>query len=495
MKKIQALTERCFLWDDARIDKRHTTAERRQFTPVRRENTLVLDKPWEGDGCDYHHTVYDKKKHLYRMYYLGMQMFHPDGTLYHTSDVRVCCLESRDAIHWKRPNLGIVCYNGSTDNNIVLESSMLPELSGIDNFFVAEDTRPDPPVKGRFKAVMLYTKKCPDGSTKPILASFTSDDGYHFERFGTVTEEGRFDTLNTILWHEKTGQYLCYIRSFHDKDTGAEYDPSRGISLNDYVRDIRVLRSVDFIHWTKPERLRLSSREDFPLYTNCVSVYPGSSMLVGLPTRYNERHEWTDAFEVLCGREKRLERMKKDRRFGLALTDCLFMCSADGVKWTISDEAFLRPGPEQSGNWVYGSCYPSVGFIETPSSVKGEENELSFYAFDNHWMSDPTVLYRMTLRKDGFVSRHAGYAAKKVTTKPFLYEGGELHLNFSTSARGYVKAVLTDIESGVSRSSCEFFGDSTDKPVSMGDLSAFTGKAVRLELTLSDADVFAFEFR
>ncbi len=484
-----------FFWDDEIVDKKHTTAEKRLHEPVRREAVLTCDRPWEGDGSGYFHTLYDEKKRVYRLYYLGFSMFREDGTLYHLDDVRVCCAESEDGINWVRPSLGIVSFGGSTDNNIILETSMLPGLVGIDNFFVTVDTNPAPAVKGRFKAVMQYTERNPDGPNRRCLASFVSEDGYHFTRFGTVTDKGWFDTLNTVSWHEKTKRYLCYIRSYHDKDTGGDFDRSGTIPLNSYVRDIRVVTSKDFIHWTEPVRVKLSSKEDFPLYTNCVSVYPGSDMLVGLPTRYNERHEWTDSFDALCGKEKRLARMKSDPRFGLAVTDCLFMCSHDGKKWTIYDEAFLRPGSEHPDGWMYGSCYPSVGFIETPGAVKDSDKELSFYCYENHWSGDAAVLYRVTIRRDGFVSRRAGYKEKKLTTKPFVYEGGAFHLNLSTSARGYVKATLMDTETGETRASTEFFGDSTDKPIPMGDLTAFKGKKVTLTLLISDADVYAFEFR
>ena len=484
---MKRITEREFFWDDALLDTEHTTAERRLHKPVRRENVLTLDKPWEGNGCGYFDIVFDDVQKKFRMYYNGVSMYRPDGSLYHLEDVRVCCIESADGVHWERPNLGVCEFQGSKDNNIVVTSELYEGLCGIDNFYVNADKNPSPAVPGRFKAVMQYRKKNADGTTSLSLASFTSDDGYHFQYFGTVTEKGFFDTLNTFLWHEASGKYLCYIRSFHEKGTGKEYDRNSGIPLNSYVRDIRVLESEDFIHWSEPKHLHFGSERDFALYTNCVSVYPGSSVLVGFPTRYVERLEWSPAFDELCGKEERLWRMKLDQRFGLAVTDCLFMCSRDGKNWQRYDEAFLRPGPEQPGSWVYGSCYPAVGFT-------GNE-ELNLYAYDNHWIHEPTILYRMTLRKDGFASMHAGIAPKIVKTQPFQFEGNELYMNVSTSAFGSVRVTLR-AEDGESAVSAEIFGDSVNKRIYFeGGIGRLQGKPVRMEIEMCDADVYAFEFR
>ena len=215
-----------------------------------------------------------------------------------------------------------------------------------------------------------------------------------------------------------------------------------------------------------------------------------------MPTRYVERKEWTANFDRLCGREKRLERMKIDRRFGLAVTDCLFMSSRDGKNWARFDQAFLRPGPEYPTNWVYGSCYPSVGLIPTPSGAPGAEEEWNFYTFDNHWMGEPTQAVRYTIRKDGFISLHAGARPETVVTKSFIFEGNRLEINFSTSARGYLRLRLCTEDGSVQLSSGELFGDRVSRAVDLdGDVSALAGKPVRLEIEMLDADLYAFQFR
>ena len=485
---MKTIAERAFFWDDEWIDPLRTTAERRLHAPERMEDVLTLDRPWEGNGCGYFHIVYDDEKRVYRMYYNGLCMYRPDGSLYRPEDVRVCCLESADGVRWARPDLGLSEFGGSRHNNIVVTCDQFEGLTGIDNFYVNADRNPSPAVPGRFKAVMQFTRRLSDGTRDVSLASLTSDDGYRFRLLGTVTRKGFFDTLNTFLWHEPSGKYLCFVRSFHEAGTGREYDRSAGVPLNSYVRDIRVLESEDFLHWSEPERVRFDGERDFALYTNCVSAYPGSGMLVGLPTRYVERPAWTPAFDELCGRDERLWRMGLEKRFGLAVTDALFMCSRDGKSWRRYDEAFLRPGAEAPGSWVYGGCYPAVGFTG--------EDELNLFAYENHWIRrQPTVLYRMRLRRDGFVSMRAGCDEKRVATKEFVFYGNDLYLNMSSSAYGFVVVTLT-ARDGTRAVSCETFGDSADKRVRFeGGLARLAGKPVRMELFLTDADVYAFEFR
>ena len=490
---IQIGRRREFVWDDYLIDPKRTTAARRLHEPVRRETAFRFDRPWEGDGCNYFCTVYDDVKKVYRAYYNAWEMMSEDRKKHITQYVKTCCIESRDGLHWERPSLGLVDFEGSRDNNIVIAPSLFPGLLSIDNFFVTVDTNPHPAVPGRFKAVMAYPERNADGSRDNKLMALCSDDGYTFRKAGVVTRKGKFDTLNTVLWHEATRQYICYIRDFHEKDTWKDYESG---DLNRLVRDIRVLFSPDFVTWSEPRHLRFGGAEDFPLYTNCVSACPGAEhMLVGFPTRYVERPAWTANFDRLCGAEKRRERWAVHPRYGLTVTDCLFMCSRDGLNWRRWDEAFLRPGPEYPANWVYGSCYPSVGLISTPSAVPGADDEWSFYVQDNHWLGAPADAVRCSIRKDGFVSLRAGSRPETIVTKPFVFEGDRLTINFSTSARGWLRLrVCADDGSGV-LSSGELFGDRVDRPVDLdGDLGALAGKSARLEIDLLDADLYAFQF-
>jgi len=463
----------CF-FDDYLIDTDKTTAEFRLHEPVRRECVLVHDAPWEGDGCDFHNILKDGD--LYRMYYLGWTML-----TRHVNTIVVCYAESRDGLHWEKPDLGLCEYEGSTHNNIILDAKA--HGSHIDNFMVFKDAHPDCAPNQRYKAVC---QAHPRGK-RPELVCYFSADGIHFTRGHVITDQGYFDSLNVAFYDELAGKYRCYFRSFHNI-------PETRV-LNDGIRDIRYIESDDFVHWTEQVRIDFGEAEDIPLYTNVVQPYfRAPHILVGFPSRYIERREWTPAFDELCGKEKRLERMKHHPRYGLTTTDCLFMASRDGVHFTRQDEAFMRPEAEYPTGWVYGDCYPSYGLIETPSAISGADNELSFYIFDGHWMGDPTRLYRYSMRMDGFMSLRAGAKEKHIVTKPFTFEGSTLRANMATSARGYMYFTLTD-EDGTALTSCEMFGNSVDKKIGFdGDLSLLAGKNVVLSVTMREADLYSIRF-
>ncbi|MDI9497312.1 MAG: hypothetical protein QM270_02345 [Bacillota bacterium] len=493
-------SQREFFWDNYLIDTEKTTASHVVHRPVRRNIVKILDRPWEGDGCNYYNMVYDRKTRSYYLYYLAWEMLNPEGTQHTMADIHVCMMNSRDGLHWERPSLGLYEFAGSRDNNIVLMNSAFPGMISIDNFFVSMDENPDPVVPERFKATMAYWRREEDGSHYRALYSLVSEDGIHFRHLGVITEKGRFDSLNVLQWSPRTRLYHCYVRDFHHPadENGVLRDVaiSEEHGLNEAVRDIRVLTSEDFIHWTEPQKLQFNDVEDHPLYTSCISLYPRNrNVMVGFPTRYVERKQWTENFDRLCGAEKRRQRSTIHPRYGLVTTDCVFMCSRDGLNWFRHDDAFIRPGPEHPLNWVYGDCYPAVGLIESPSDIPGADPEMSLLLFENHWSGLPAQIVRYSLRWDGFVSLHAGIRPQRIVTRTFTFEGSQLGINFETSARGWVRLSLRNMETGKEFHSGELFGNRIDRIVDFdGELVELRGIPVVMEIELCDADMYAFKF-
>jgi hypothetical protein len=119
-----------------------------------------------------------------------------------------------------------------------------------------------------------------------------------------------------------------------------------------------------------------------------------------------------------------------------------------------------------------------------------------------HWRLPTVRIVRYTFRMDGFVSLHAGYSGGEVVTNPFVFEGRQLELNYSTSAVGSVKVEIQDDNGnampGFSLDDCpEMFADLIDGKVTWkdgGNLSRLAGKPVRLRFALMDADLYAFKF-
>ena len=461
-------------WDYTLIEHSRTTAELTLHKPRIEEIVFVHDAPWEGDGCNSYSII--RIGEVWRAYYLAWKMMNEDCTAHIVGNEHfVCFLESTDGIHWTRPSLGVCEYRGSRDNNIVLNFSNC-EFDDMVHVFI--DENPACPPDEKIKAIGHDRQKA--------LSCYVSADGIHFTKGWKMTDIGKFDTHNIAFWSPEKNCYFAYIRDFHNRKKGRDW--------NSATRDVRMMTSPDFKTWTVPEQIDFGGAEDYPLYTNEVQRYPRAPhVFVGFPSRYMERAEWTGNVEELPNTERRRKLCAVHPRYGLTVTDTLFMTSRDGKRFHRFDEAFIAPEIEQRYNWVYGDCYPATGLVETASALKYAPKEYSLYCYEKHWSGEPAELRRYTIRKDGFASFHATYAEKKVFTRPFVFEGNRMELNFATSARGYVFIQIHGQDETLS--SCELFGNSLDRTVAFdGDLSRLAGEEVTMEITMRDADVFSFRF-
>lgn len=450
------------------VNKAQTTANLQIGKLTEKEIAIPIDKPWEGGNICYPNTFWDNDK--YRLYYLAWIKGQP------IQSIRVCYAESKDGLTWVKPELGICTFEGSTANNIILDKTSKPNPQDFfDNFFVFKDENPKCKKNEKYKA-LAYTDYY-------RLECYFSADGIHFEKGPTFDLEGKFDTLNTCRWDKKKKKYIAYVRDFHDVKNPED--------LNSGIRDIRVTESKDFRNWSKPELLVYEDmKEDYPLYTNNVMQYPRNpDLLIGFPTRYIERKEWTDNFEELCGKEERRERMKTHPRMGLAITDCLFMMSEDGKKWHRFEKAFITPGLESGGNWVYGDCYPAYALLDSG-------NNFSMLMSKTNDIKTADEFKRFEIRKDGFCYYEANENEKKLVLKKLTYTGKDMYINFSTSAAGYMYVEMEDSEGNVIKS-CELFGDSIERKVSFekGAVEKFSGKSVKITFRLKDAQIYSMLFK
>ncbi len=480
----------CF-FDDFLLDKSKTTMELRLHHPVNRGPVLVHDAPWEGDGCGFYNFFFDDSypgfdgshpNGVYRMYYLAWQMPSKEPNGKPGTERLVCYAESADGIEWVRPNLGIIEWNGSKENNIIVNGDIINPF--IDNFMVFRDDNPACKPEERYKGIAIHQHK---------LWACVGPDGLHFKTSHIICSKGSFDSLNVVFWDERANIYRGYIR-------GGHYDPKgRPTSYGGVIRDVMYSESKDFVNWTDPKQIEFTDDEDIALYTNNVIPYFRAPQLyIGTPTRYIERVEWNGSFEELGGRDRRKRRMEMHVRYGLTVTDCIFMVSRDGKKFSRFDgECFMPPEPENGRNWIYGDCYPSRGFAVTPSIVPDSPDELSIYVQGYSWMVDPVQLIRYSIRMDGFASLHAAGKETIAVTKPLIYDGKDMFINFATSAMGYLYVTLIDAE-GNRYPSCETFGNTVDRRVVFDDPEAvakLSGKIVTIEFRMRDGDVYSMQFR
>jgi len=455
--------------DDYLIDRMTGGATLQLHHPTPKEIVLVHDDVWEGSGSCFYDVFRDGD--IFKLYYIGYQLTNEDGSQMTSRGICACYAESTDGIHWQKPNLGLVEYLGTKDSNVVWTRE------NADNFVVFKATNPACRSGEEYKA----TASGPGG-----LWAYKSSDGLNWTPLqdSPIITKGAFDSQNLAFWDPLRGHYWCYFRDFHDG-----------------LRDIRVATSGDFLTWTEPEMLKYVDSPDEQLYTNQIMPYPRAPhIFVGFPTRYVER-AFSPSFLPLPDLPHRENRVKIAPRYGTAITDGLFMTSRDGRLFNRWGEAFVRPGPERKDNWLYGDCYQGLGLIETAAEDPTAPRELSLYCTENTWKTD-VKMRRYTLRIDGFVSVNAPLKGGELLTKPLVFSGGKLVLNFSTSAAGSIRVELQDPEGkpleGFSLTDCdEVFGDSLDRTVTWqgkSDLSALAGKPLRLRVTLSDADLYSLRF-
>ncbi len=469
--------------DHALIDHLNGRAALELHHPTSREVAITYDEPWEGNSSGYPTVFQDGE--IYRLYYRGHGYIIDSPPLRQAQSEVVCYAESRDGIHWVKPKLGLFDYpatknnSGKKDNNIIWRGG--PEAH---NFAPFKDSNPACAADARYKAVGGTV-------TSKGLLTFKSADGVHWSRLsdGPVVTKGAFDSHNTVFWDAERQRYSMYVRYFSEA-------AFKGL------RSIGMAHSTDFKSWTEPVGLTYPDSPPQQMYVNHIAPYARAPhVLFGFPTRYVAR-PLTSHAKKLPPVDLREKLIAADRRLGTDLTDGVFMSSRDGLTFQRWDEAFLRPGPQEEGRWIYGDNYQSYGLFETKSATPGLPNEISMLYAEGAWRKEGHHLRRHTVRLDGFVSLNAPVAGGELHTKPLKFMGRRLSLNYATSAAGSVRIEIQDgdgmpLPGFALADADELYGDCTDETATWKDrtdVSSLAGREVRLRIVLSDGDVFSFQF-
>ena len=490
---VEIGSRRELMIDDFLIEKFEGEIGLRLHNPNAKEVVLVHDAPWEGTGSGYHSIFKDGD--FYRMYYKSVHIDLSEGKLNTGTHPRFCSYaESKDGIHWEKPILNLHEFNGSKENNITITSDSMGQLN-LDAAHPAifKDSNPEAPKEALYKAILRSRE--PNG-----LIVLKSANGLSWSPFidrPILRLSGAFDSQNLAFWDPHIQMYRAYWRTFPDgivSDT--EWKPKGNRSISTGV-------SADLKVWEELTDLVYEDSYPQQMYTNGIHPYHRAThILIGFPTRYLERAN-TTSMEALPDSENRKIRAAVNSRYGHALSEGLFMSSRNGTQFKRWNEAFLRPGPERPGTWLYGSHYLAWGLIETESDLPGAGKELSLYAQENYWHGAGTALRRYTLRLDGFVSASANWEGGKLITKPLTFTGNQLNLNFATSAAGHIRVEIQSAEGdpipGFSIEDCpHYFGDSVAKKISWNnqpDLGALAEQPVKIMFELKNADLYAFRFQ
>jgi hypothetical protein len=115
-----------------------------------------------------------------------------------------------------------------------------------------------------------------------------------------------------------------------------------------------------------------------------------------------------------------------------------------------------------------------------------------------------SLISRVVLRRDGFVSARAAYTGGEFTTPLLRFTGRELVLNVDTSATGLVRCELLNAKGqpidGYALADCDMIHTTNEihRPVrwkGQSDVSPLAGQPVRLRVAFRDTDLYAFQFR
>ena len=444
---------------------------------------IPFNNEWDRDASGYATVIHDHG--LYRMYYRGGPRDASAGKS-EGSTSYFCYAESKDGINWVKPEIGLVEYNGSTANNILLAPAPGedPWTQSISPFV---DHRPGVPADERYKAV--------GGQWPQGIYILVSPDGINWKKWREepVFKNGAFDSLNVAFWSELEQCYVLYFRIFSGRTDYA----AKSWSLSGY-RTISRTTSQDLVNWTEPVRMSFGHTPMEHLYTNGTRPYfRAPHIYMATPMRFVPGRRFLTDAEMEAQEVGRGFRAISGPTHSIPneVSDTVFMTSRGGSRYNRTFmEAFVRPGLDK-GNWVSRNGVPATGFVQTGPT------EMSLYVGQNY--VQPTAhLARFTLRLDGIGSVSADYAGGEMITKPLVFSGSRLTLNVSASAAGGVQVEIQTADGepipGYTLDECPVLvGDSLVREVKWtrgGDVSVLAGQPVRLRFVLKDADLYALKF-
>lgn len=280
---------------------------------------FVEDKPWEPRFDNlYANVMYDEQERLYKCWYSPFivdqavtrvpvekrkTLSYLDALHGNDREMGVCYAVSKDGLSWTKPELGIVEYDGSKANNIVLR-----RVHGAGIF---KDPRESDPSR-RYK---LFGKTGDDA--EPVGVAFSADGLEWSKPQPCFQIAAAGDTHNNAYWDHRLESYVAITRLWD----GRQRTVGRSVSR-------------DFVHWSKAEEIFHGDpeRQSYAMLVfRYADVYLGLLMILDIETD---------------------------------VVDCELAWSADGGGWerVCEGRPLIPRGPEGSfdDGCVYAAAYPIV---------------------------------------------------------------------------------------------------------------------------------------
>lgn len=414
----------------AGLERVFHAAQKHPANPV-----LPKDKPWEGtatrSGPYLYGTVMWDEGRL-RMWYHG----------YRSGQYVNCYAESADGVSWTKPNLGLIEFDGSTENNLFLTT--LKEIEDKDAYRGGSDCHNPSVIKRPWEAdpTKRYALFCYSVAYRHARVAF-SPDGLRWTFVRETASKGLFgsgDVLN--FFHDPyQSRYVATLKS------GSRRGRAAGVAT-----------SRDGLNWTKPVDIPVFVADDLdPDATQVygMPVFPYQGLYIGLPWIYRAR--W---FKYGGYTDQRMGEVEKDSPCTM---DVQLAWSWDLLNWTRPPEReqFIPRGAD--GEFDRGMIYTARAPVQV-----GERLHFYYGGWDGPHNST-TVISQIglaTLRLDGFCSLRAGAAAGWLISRRESFCVPQVTINARTTAPGgAIVAELLDagnqVIPGFSRQECTpFQGDS-----------------------------------
>ncbi len=419
------------LFIDDRFVEELSGLKRRFHQAVKCDENPVIraEKPWEKDAAfiDSAIAIYDEAQGIFRAWYQGGACYGPeDGS-------NMCYATSQDGIHWDKPSLGLIEFEGNKDNNIVLMANCMMH----DPAPIMDRIDPDP--QRRYKAVWWGGRKDP-----------SQKNGWQLGHCVGFSPDG-------IHWHEHPenpvwpGDAEVAVPAGLERTSGrfAMYSSADGYGMRVTGRS----ESDDFVHWDLPPKFLLQPDDEDPPGTEVAGLapinYEGTQLgMLWISRNLPEftKQEW----------QQIVEQNKRQGFFGPPIemnnVRCRVMytelaASPDGVNWQRVHRQPLFPfGPE--GSWDECICLAARPFAH--------EDKIYVY-YTGHGRTKPTPgctgpekigqwnveTGLATLRLDGFASLEAYSSPGVLVTKTFPFKGTGVVVN-TDAGKGSVRLEILD---------------------------------------------------
>jgi hypothetical protein len=384
--------------------------------------------------------------------------------------------------------LGLVSYNGSTHNNILLEQSSVERSVFID---------PHAPAAERYKMI----------GQQPNVQMGTSPDGVHWTQHSQVVLNTSMDTQKAAFWDDRIGKYVIQLREVLNADTtnpnNLPHPFVTPIASNPPVvaptlyRAQRLLARVEVDDIMQPwptDRIRVVMAADESDPSQSDMYHPGGVY------KYPYADDAYFMFPWLYNRTPTDDTVYSQ-----------FAASRNGANWMRYDRqpyiGLGGPGdPDESMAEANGSFFRNGDYLY--QYYMGWPWKHQYYKFlPPEVQNDPANWGKgyyglVKQRLDGFVSADAPESGGSLETPMITFEGDRLVLNIDASA-GSALVALVDAEGnplpGFGFGDCDPIStNSVDYTVTwngQSDLSALTGTPVGLSFDMQSAKLYAFQFQ